>query len=92
METRRRIRLSLWAYAYEFENASIVDDATFDAECRLVNLDASTARQDMDDWWRKNFDPSSGMWIRSHPELGKLKVRFSLLFPTFDLKLWMVQP
>ena len=92
METRRRIRLSLWAYAYEFENASIVDDATFDAECRLVDLDASTARPDMDDWWRKNFDPSSGMWIRSHPELGKLRHIYFGMTPAFDLKVWMVLP
>lgn len=32
-ETRRRVRLTAWACAYEFENDSMVPDSKFDEEC-----------------------------------------------------------
>lgn len=70
-ETRRRVRLTVWAYAYEIENDPLVDDATFDRECREVDLAARTKRPDLDDWWIDNFDPSTGMWIRQHPEIKR---------------------
>ncbi|RID91843.1 hypothetical protein D2N39_11435 [Gemmobacter lutimaris] len=68
-ETRRRVRLTLWAYAYEFRHDALVPDAVFDAEARRVDLSRSTSRPDLDQWWRDNFDPSTGVWIRRHPEL-----------------------
>lgn len=72
-ETRRRVRLTAWAYAYEFESDSLVDDATFDAACREVDLAVRTTRPDLDEWWIDNFDPSTGQWIHSHPELDKAR-------------------
>lgn len=78
-ETRLRIRLSIWAYAYEFENDSMVSDAEFDAACREVDLAARTKRPDLDDWWIDNFDPSTGMWIRQHPELDKVRSKYWFL-------------
>lgn len=71
VETKRRIFLTMCAYAYEFLNESLTDDANFDEECRLVDLAIDTSRPDLDAWWRANFDPSTGMWIRNHPELDK---------------------
>jgi len=73
IETRRRILLTLWAYAYEFENNSIVPDSIFDAECLKVDLSIATNRPDLDEWWRKNFDSFTGCWIHDHPELEKVK-------------------
>lgn len=72
METKRRINLALWAYAYEFKNTSLVSDAVFDIECMMVNLNLNTNRPDLDNWFRKNFTPCTGMWIRNHPELDKI--------------------
>ena len=72
-ETRRRIRLSVYAYAYEFRNKSLVDDGEFDAMCGKVDLAVDTRRPDLDGWFRKNFDPSTGLWIHDHPELDKIK-------------------
>lgn len=81
IETRRRIMLSIWAYAYEFENISLVSDAEFDKQCGLVDLSVSTARPDLDAWWRENFQPHTGMWINKHPELEKIKCLTKLIKP-----------
>lgn len=73
IETRRRIKLSIWAYAYEFENVSLVPDALFDIHCGLVDLNIRTDRPDLDLWFVMHFKPHTGMWIRSHPELDKIR-------------------
>ena len=67
-ETRRRVRLTVWAYAYEIEQDPLVGDDEWDRECLLVDLSVSTARPDLDEWWRANFSPDTGMWIHLHPE------------------------
>lgn len=72
IETRRRIKLAVWAYAYEFRNVSIVDDFVFDFESRMVDLNVRTDRPDLDIWFVCNFDPSTGQWIHKHPELTKV--------------------
>lgn len=70
MERRRRIKLSLWAFAYEIVGAPMVDDATFDAMAYASNRDISTGRLDI--WWRLNFQPFTGQWVHQHPELDRL--------------------
>lgn len=70
IERRKRIMLSIWAYAYEFENKSLVSDAVFDSEARLVDTSIKTGR--LDDFFAKEFHPDTGMWIHKHPELDKL--------------------
>lgn len=81
-ERRRRIVVSLWAYAYEFKNRSIVSDNFFDAECYMLvaNLRVDTDRPDLDYWFRGAFDPSTGMWIHKHPELDKIAARYERSF------------
>lgn len=73
LETRRRIYLTVWAYAYEFMNLSMVSDEVFDAEALKVDLSIDTTRPDLDSWFRENFNPHSGMWVHSHPEVDKLR-------------------
>lgn len=73
IETRRRIRLSIWAYAYEFDSNSIVSDAVFDFESLSVDLSISTDRMDMDFWFHGCFEPCTGMWIHKHPEIDRIK-------------------
>ena len=72
IERRRRIFLSLWAYAYEYMNSPIVDDATFDLECYLVDPTQETEHPALDKFFREEFHPDTGMWIRSHPELDRV--------------------
>lgn len=73
VERARRIRVSVWAFAYEFMSAPLVSDAKFDEECGKINLAVDTGRPDLDAWFRANFQPHTGMWIRSHPELDKIE-------------------
>lgn len=71
-EVKRRINVAVWAYAYEIENASIVDDHKFDAECRKINSSISTNRPHLDEFFRTTFQSDTGMWIHHHPELAKV--------------------
>jgi hypothetical protein len=71
-ETRRRIKLCVWAYAYEFHD-SVVPDYLFDVEAYQVDLSVHTDRLDLDFWFIAEFIPDSGMWIHKHPELDKIK-------------------
>lgn len=70
IERRRRIRLSVWAYAYEIAGSSLVDDATFDREA--YTCDPTIATGHLDEWWRTFFARHTGQWIYGHPEMDKL--------------------
>ncbi len=73
IETRRRICVAAWAFAYEFLNRSDVSDAVFDAECYKVDLSVDTGNPRMDQWFRENFSPHTGQWIHNHPDLKGLQ-------------------
>lgn len=68
-----RIQVAMAAYAYEVLNDPIMDDGEFDNLCLEVNLSIDTRRPDMDEWFRKEFSPSTGSWIYRHPELKKIE-------------------
>lgn len=82
VERRNRIKILLWACAYDFENDSLVDDATFDRAARLINLEQDTDRADLDDWFRREFTTDTGMWIRGWPEVDKLAALYRSLTRT----------
>lgn len=88
-----RVTLTVAAYAYEFESKSIITDAEFDKRCYEVDLNISTIEfwhhrnyelckryQKLDAFWRTEFEPSTGMWIRKHPELEITKRAFLRLY------------
>lgn len=66
-ERQRRICVAIWAYAYEYLAANIVDDATFDRVCREIDVSVLTNHPEMDAWFKKEFSPDTGQWIGSHP-------------------------
>lgn len=72
-QRRLRIRLSVWAYAYEFMSESLVSDSYFDAACSQIDLTINTENSKLDIWWKENFTPSTGMWIRRHPDLSRIE-------------------
>lgn len=80
-ETRLRIRLAVYAWAYEMHDDPLVSDAEFDRLARAVDLSKTTARPDLDAWFRENFDPSTGIWVRSHPEPDGLERVYRMLRP-----------
>ena len=71
-ETRRRIKLSVYAYAYEFMNDSLIDDAEFDRLSQEIDLTINTGNEEMDSFFAKEFIADSGMWIRRHPNLERV--------------------
>lgn len=72
-EVRRRIILSVAAYAYEIKNESIMADAEFDEQCLLVDVNEKTGNRKLDNFFKNHFDASTGQWIHKHPELKKIQ-------------------
>lgn len=79
---RLRIMVAIWAYAYEMRDHIVVHDGAFDAACSEVarDLHIDTDRPVMDKWFRTEFNPSTGMWIHHHPELGKVAAAYDRHF------------
>lgn len=67
IERARRMRVCIWAYAYEIEDRPLVDDHTFDRECQKIDVRICTGNNEMDAWFKENFDPCTGSWIHAHP-------------------------
>ena len=78
-EIRNRIRLSLASYAYEFHDDSLMTDAEYDKLSREINPNEKTGNELIDRFFREEFMVDSGMWIRRHPELDKLKLIYETL-------------
>lgn len=76
IERRNRIRLTFAAYAYEFENHSIMTDDEFDALSRKIRPEMSTGKKVLDDFFRLEFEPDTGMWIRKHPFIHTIRNRY----------------
>ena len=79
LETQLRIRVAVYAWAYEVHDDPLVSDAVFDHTARKVDLERSTSRPDIDEWFRNNFNPSTGVWVRSHPEPEGLERIYRML-------------
>lgn len=73
IERKRRINIAVWAYAYEVENDILVSDAVFDAECLKVNLMLDTGNKKLDAFFRKYFQPHTGLWVHKHPDKEGLR-------------------
>ena len=78
-ERRRRIVLSLAAYAYEVHSESRMSDAEFDGLALSIDTSIDTGHPVMDEFFRKEFHPHTGQWIHSHPELDKLEALYRSL-------------
>lgn len=72
-ETRRRIRLAVAAYAYEFEDDPVMTDAEFDRIAMEIDPDAPTGNLVLDKFFMLFFEPATGMWVRNHPDIPGLK-------------------
>ena len=69
IERRNRIQLSIAAYAYEILDEPIVSDAAFDQVAFEIRPEMGTGNPVLDEFFRKEFSPSTGMWIRKHFDL-----------------------
>lgn len=68
-ERKLRIQLAVYAYAYEFDDTSLIDDHAFDQMCLRVNRSMSTGNEVLDQFFREVFQPHTGSWIHEHPDL-----------------------
>jgi hypothetical protein len=50
-----------------------MSDHEFDDLCKKVDPTVKTGNRKMDNWFKKNFDPSTGQWIHKHPDQSKLR-------------------
>lgn len=72
-EIRNRIIVAVAAYAYEIENAPIMSDGDFDILALRIKPEKQTGDEVLDDFFRSNFDPSTGLWIHSHPSMNGIR-------------------
>ena len=90
IERRKRIRLSVAAYAYEMEANPTISDAEFDSLARSINPGMSTVedRHDektkeryakIDRFFAEKFSPDTGQWIYGHPELDRVRYVYDLV-------------
>ena len=73
LEVRRRIQISVAAYAYEFENRPIMSDRLFDRFASLICRHMGTCHPVLDEFFIVHFSPMTGMWIHQHPELNGIR-------------------
>lgn len=81
-QIRLRIRLSVAAYAYELRNESIIPDSEFDCMCLKVEPEIETGNKKLDNFFRSEFNPSTGQWIHKHPELHKIAELYEKFYIT----------
>lgn len=75
-EIRRRILVSVAAYAYEIANEPLMSDATFDYWAERVDRHRPTGHPLLDEFFIARFTPMTGMWIHEHPELAKVAATY----------------
>lgn len=79
IQTRKRIKVLVAAYAYEFLARPVMSDTEFDELAASIDLSVGTGRPDLDIWFILNFQPFTGQWIWKFPELqrvGEIYERF----------------
>lgn len=86
IERRRRIRLTVWAYAYEVFDVSLVSDERFDSEAKLVDVSVSTGHRQLDAFFRKHFADYTGQWVHKHPDRNRLHAYTKLVIDGFPTK------
>lgn len=73
VERRNRILVAVYAYAYEICNESLISDYAFDALALAIRPEMSTGHNQLDEFFRAEFSPETGVWVRKHPNLPGLR-------------------
>jgi len=45
-----------------------MSDAEFDEMSYLVDTTIATGNRKLDNFFKKHFEPATGMWVRKHPD------------------------
>ena len=81
-EIKNRIKLSVAAYALEFLGDSIMTDHQYDELSLEINPNEKTGNEKMDNFFKTQFEPCTGMWIRKHPEIKRLDYLYKKYYKT----------
>ena len=79
-QTWVRIRLSVAAYAYEYKSESVMTDHEFDSLSKEVDLKVDTDNKLLDKFFKRHFEPDTGMWIRFHPNKKRLEFTYDTYY------------
>jgi len=79
-EIRNRILLSVAAYAYEYEDTSIITDADYDTLAKKIDPNMETGNAMLDIFFREEYTPDSGMWVHKHPQKDRLKKIYGMVY------------
>jgi hypothetical protein len=71
-ERRRRISISVLAYAYEIVDNPIIDDFSWDWAAGRIQPEIMTGHPLLDEFFRFEYSRMTAMWIHLHPELDKI--------------------
>jgi hypothetical protein len=82
LEIRRRIALSVAAYAYEFSDTPIMSDEEYDEISKLIDPNRETSygnrdNTDIDKYFSEYYTPYSGQWIHNHPDIEGIKYLYN---------------
>lgn len=81
---RRRIRIALFAFAYELIGEALIKDEEYDRLAREVDYTSPTDNPTLDKFYLNEYTPDSGMWVRKHPELDKLECLYKRIALSFS--------
>ena len=76
---RRRIKVSVAAWAYENGHKPIMTDAAYDKLSKVVyqERNIATGNNRLDRFFRQHFDPSTGLWVYKHPNPRALETIYA---------------
>lgn len=86
-EIRNRIRLAIFAYAYEVHNESLILDSEYDALSLKIDKTIITGDKVTDKFFKTEFNPSTGLWIHKHPKLDGIKNIYFRVFKNENIQL-----
>lgn len=68
VERKARIKLSVAAWAYENGLRPIMSDHDYDALSKTIRPTLATGNPRLDHFFRRHFEPHTGLWIHQHPD------------------------
>lgn len=68
-ERRNRIRVAVYAFAYECRDESLISDSEYDALAASIDPAIVTGNPVLDMFFQHHYLPHTGQWIHKHPAL-----------------------
>ena len=71
-ERRNRIRVAIYAYAYELRDESLISDQEYDTLARSIQPNMRTGNDAIDKFFSQHYSADTGLWIHQHPQLERI--------------------